>query len=740
MADFAELAAPLVAQGYPVFPCWEVANGPIQKDTGLRKNPEGKNPRTRNGFKDATTDAGQVAAWAAQWPDALVGVPTGKASGLFVLDVDVKNGKDGFATLQAKGWNLPATRTHRTKNGGGAHYLFRAPDGKPLKCSASKLGGGLDIRTDGGYIVWWPAHGGGVEHADTVADVPAWLLDALQEPAPRKPAPASDATDGDIAESTRNDTLTRIAGKLRRAGLDAASIEAALQIENEAKCKPPLSPDEVAGIARSIGNYQPGNEPPASADDDARIAWLAQLPMMDYDRVREAEAETMGVRVSTLDKRVKAAQGEAITDDDPLGDLTPWAHPVDGAVLLGEIADTVRKFIVCDVETARASALWAALTWFIDAVDVAPLAVITAPEKRCGKTQMLSVLGKLVRRPMSASNISAAALFRSIDAWHPTLLVDEADAFMRDNEELRGLLNSGHTRDSAYVVRVVGDDHTPTRFTTWGCKAIAGIGHLADTLMDRAIVLALRRKLAHESTDRLRHAESGLFDDLAAKLARFAQDNTEAVRRARPALPSALNDRAQDNWEPLLSIAEIAGGDWPTLARDAALILSGGEPESTVGDELLADIREIFDGRQESKISTADLLAVLCFDAEKPWATYSRGRPLSNHQLARKLKGYGIRSKNVRIGHDVAKGFERGQFDDAFARYLSPLIPPAETATPLQPSNHVGFGVAVCKSVALHQTQTATREAAPILGCSGVAVCGGGASEAYTEDEAYGLV
>ena len=735
MTNFAERAAPVVAQGMPVFPCWEKPNG---------KHPNGKNPRTAHGFKDATTDAGQIAAWAEQWPDALVGVPTGKLSGLFVLDVDVKNGKDGFATLKAKGWKLPATRTHRTKNGDGAHYLFRAPDGIVLKSSASNLGDGLDTRGAGGYIIWWPAHGFAVEHDDTVAEVPPYLMDALQAPAPRKGATDGDATHGEaITEGRRNDTLFRLAASLRGKGLSVDTIEAALQTENKKKCVPPLPADEVRTIAQSIGRYPEGatgGEPPASAADDTRIAWLAQLSMMDYDRVREAQAENMGVRVSTLDKRVKAAQGEAITDDDPLGDLTPWAHPVDGAVLLDELVATVRKFVVCDVETARATALWAALTWFIDAVGVAPLAVITSPEKRCGKTQMLSVLGKLVRRPMSASNISAAALFRSIDAWHPTLLVDEADAFMRDNEELRGLLNSGHTRDSAYVVRVVGDDHTPTLFTTWGCKALAGIGHLADTLMDRAIVLPLRRKLAHEPTDRLRYAESGLFDDLAAKLARFAQDNTEAVRCARPALPSALNDRAQDNWEPLLSIAEIAGGDWPTLARDAALILSGGEPESTVGDELLADIREIFDRRQESKISTADLLASLCLDEEKPWATYRRDRPLSNHQLARKLKGYGIRSKNVRIGHDVAKGFERGQFEDAFARYLSLPIPPAETATPLQTSNHAGFGVAVCKSVALQQPQTATRKAAPMLDCSGVAVCGGGGSEGYAGDEAYGLL
>lgn len=368
MTTFADLAAPLLAQGIPVFPCWEKPNG---------KNPDGKNPRTAHGFKDATTDAGQIAAWAAQWPDALVDVPTGKASGLFVLDVDVKNGKDGFSTLQAIGWNLPATRTHRTKRGGGAHYLFRNPDGIPLKSSAGNMGDGLDTRGDGGYIVWWPAHGGEVEHADTVADVPHCLVDALQTaPAPERKAQAVLADGDGFTEGRRNDSLTRLAGKLRRVGLDAAAIEAALQIENKEKCCPRLSPDEVAEIARSIGKYQPGTEPPASADDDARITWLAQLPMMDYDRVREAEAETMGVRVSTLDKLVKAAQGKAIKDDDPLGDLTPWAHPVDGAALLDEIAGTVRRFIVCDVETARAVALWAALTWLIDAVDVAPLAVI----------------------------------------------------------------------------------------------------------------------------------------------------------------------------------------------------------------------------------------------------------------------------------------------------------------------------------------------------------------------------
>lgn len=237
MANFAEAALPLAAGGWPVFPL------------GLDKK-----PRTMHGFKDATKDAAQIAAWSAQWPDALVGVPTGKVSGVFVLDVDVKNGKDGFSTLSTRGWNLPATRTHKTRNGGGAHYLFRAPSDNLLKNSASKLGAGLDTRGDGGYIVWWPAHGGSVENDDVFADVPRCLLDALQEPAHRIPATSGEG----ISEGGRNDTLFRLASSLRAKGLTEEAIGAALQVENAAKCSPPLPPDEVMRIAQSVGRYAEG--------------------------------------------------------------------------------------------------------------------------------------------------------------------------------------------------------------------------------------------------------------------------------------------------------------------------------------------------------------------------------------------------------------------------------------------------------------------------------------------------
>ena len=423
-----------------------------------------------------------------------------------------------------------------------------------------------------------------------------------------------------------------------------------------------------------------------SGDDDATIQRLATLSTLQYDRERKKAAEAMGVRPATLDKMVQAAKKEkeaatGLTFDD----IEPWPDSVNGADLLSEVAATVRRFIICQPETAHAVALWAAMTWFMDVVQVAPLAVITAPEKRCGKSQLLFLLGRLVYRPLTASNISTAALFRTIDAWRPTMLVDEADSFMKENEDMRGLLNSGHTRDGAYIIRVVGDDHEPKRFNTWGAKALAGIGRIADTLMDRAVVLELRRKLLHEQVVRLRYAEPELFETLAEKLCRFAEDHQEAVRKARPDLPAMLNDRAQDNWEPLLAIADVAGGQWPSLARAAALKLSGTSDSSvTIGVELLSDIQEIFGTKRVDRITTADLILFLCHDDEKPWATYNRGFPIKPRQVARKLSEYGIKSNTIRVGPSTAKGYKLDQFAETFLRYLT--SPPSPCVTPSQPA------------------------------------------------------
>ncbi|PJB70489.1 MAG: hypothetical protein CO093_07525 [Alphaproteobacteria bacterium CG_4_9_14_3_um_filter_47_13] len=411
------------------------------------------------------------------------------------------------------------------------------------------------------------------------------------------------------------------------------------------------------------------------------VARLSALPPLEYERVRKAEAEKLGIdRVTVLDREVENVRRPAQTENGPaemFPAIEPCSEAVDGAALLEEIAETIRRFIVCDPETVTAATLWIVFTWLIDRVQVAPLAVITAPEKRCGKSQLLDLIGRLSRRPLVASNISPAAIFRVIEAHAPTLLIDEADAFLKDNEEARGILNSGHTRQSAYVIRVVGEDHIPTQFSTWGAKAISGIGVLADTLMDRAVVLELRRKLPHENVQRLRHADPADFQRLTSMLARYSEDTGRMTEAARPLLPDSLNDRAQDNWEPLLAIADNAGGNWPQLAREAALKISGIEQESSsLTAELLADIREIFEIKRVERLSTVDLLQELNVDDVKPWATYNRGKPMNPRQLAKRLGEYRIKPQTIRMGTGTVKGFQKAWFDDAFTRYLSPPSSP----------------------------------------------------------------
>ena len=450
-----------------------------------------------------------------------------------------------------------------------------------------------------------------------------------------------------------------------------------------------------------------------------QIKNLALLGLLDYDRSREDAAKALGVSVGALDKAVAQERKSSSAEGIKFNDIEPWHAQIIPSLLLNEISNTVLRFIVCAKETADAIALWVALTWFIDVIGVAPLAVITAPEKRCGKSQLLFFLGKLVMRALTASNISPAALFRVIDAWKPTLLVDEADAFMKDNEELRGLLNCGHTRDSAYTVRIVGEAMTPTMFNVWGAKAIAGIGHLSDTLMDRAIVLELRRKMPHETTERLRHAEPHLFENLSAKLARFAQDYREQVRLARPELPNFLNDRGQDNWEPLLSIAQCAGEEWVSRATAAALKLSGCDNVSpSISNELLSDIQSVFESKQVERISTADLIAALCADEELSWNTYNRGKQLSPKQLSRRLKAYEISSKTLRIGYGTAKGFERVQFEDAFSRYLT--VSPSPSVTASQPNRNKDFCVTGGEKVTVTESVNVTLEPNASKGCDAV--------------------
>ncbi len=491
-----------------------------------------------------------------------------------------------------------------------------------------------------------------------------------------------------------------------------------------------------------------GNVPVAPDSDAKRIANLAALKPLDYDRLRREEAKALGVQVKTLDDLVKAARNEhSDTPLLPFTEVDSHSDPVVPAEVLDEVSEIICRYIVLDQVQAHAAALWVASTYLTDVAEIAPILIINAPEKECAKTLLQTVLGRMAYRPLPAANASLSALFRAVELWKPTLLIDEADTFFRDNPELHGLVNAGYKRGGSVLrSEAAADSFEPRVFSVYCAKSIAGIAlekHLPDSTMSRGIVLNLRRKLPHEAVLRLRHADNGMFELVAAKLTRFAEDYSQQARLARPPLPDELNDRAQDNWEPLLAIAECAGPDWLKRATAAALKLSNTSDQAvSTGNQLLADIQAVFAGRlatQGPKISTVELIEALAEDAERPWATYNHGKQLSPRQLAKQLTIYGIGSKTVRLDTGkTPKGYEFSQFEDAFARYLAgpPNLPPQRNAPPAAIS---GIAGPVADRPPGCRNDPGPPEPMPGLDCGGVADVADKTPDSRTNDPDAGF-
>lgn len=431
----------------------------------------------------------------------------------------------------------------------------------------------------------------------------------------------------------------------------------------------------------------------SQSPEDRRLAELAALSPVGYDRIRDKAAKEIGIRVATLDKEVEKRRPKTETEDEgktgralKLAALQPWPEPVDGAKLIAELVDQIRRFVMLTREAAIAVALWIAHAHVFEAFSISPRLAVISPEKRCGKTTLLRVIQALVPKPLSAVNITPAATFRTVEAFRPTLLIDEADAFLGDNEELRGVLNSGHERDGQ-VVRLVGDDFEPRAFSTFCPVAIALIGRLPATLEDRSVVVSMRRRLRSELVERFRSDRVEHLHEHARKIARFVEDHKDVLRDADPGMPEGLHDRACDNWRPLLAIADCAGGDWGRRAREAALTLSGQEDadEQSRGVMLLADIQRVFAEKKTDRISSTDLVSALADLPDRPWGAWAKGKPISTARVARLLRPFGITPSTVRIGEKTPNGYQLSQFEDAFDRYLpnpphpAPKVPTVPT-------------------------------------------------------------
>jgi Protein of unknown function (DUF3631) len=442
-------------------------------------------------------------------------------------------------------------------------------------------------------------------------------------------------------------------------------------------------------------------------EDKAALAKLATLSRPEYDRQRKSEAKALNIKVSTLDKEVTKlrAQQKPTHNFLPHWKVEPWPEKVEAAALLDALRHQFARYLVLPEHADVALALWVVLTWVFECFDVAPYLSITSPTRRCGKTVLMTLLFWLSYRGKKTDSMSKPAIYRSVERDKPTLILDEVGWVIDPKDERQGILCGGFERNGfVEICEGEGAAITTKLFSTYCPKAFGLIGKLTATLSDRSICIPMRRKLPTEKVERLRRRDNEEHATLRQQCLRWATDNAEVLTKALPPTLDGLNDRAFDFWEPLLTIAAVAGGNWPERAQKAALALSGDVEDDSTNVTLLRDLQWLFDGKPEKqedgslereyspvdKLFSKAVVEELGKIATSPWAAWNNGRGFSQHDLAKALKGFGVLSETVRIGSATAKGYYAAKLADPFKTYLKSFAAgdtPLFAVTTSQPNN-----------------------------------------------------
>jgi hypothetical protein len=366
-------------------------------------------------------------------------------------------------------------------------------------------------------------------------------------------------------------------------------------------------------------------------------------------------------------------------------DWTP--RPEHGANLLDDVRRALTRYVVLPSnEAATAVVLWIVATHAVSVFEHATRLAIHSPVKRCGKSRLLEVIEALSHHPIATTNISVAALFRMIDAagdHPPTLILDEADRLFgnekkdEDNRDLINLLNNGF-RPGRPTYRCVGPQQVATPFSNFAFAAVAGIGRKPDTIEDRAVNITMRRRLPDETVTKFRlRTDLPAMHALRDRIATWASAHLAELEKPVDDMPDELEDRAQDAWEPLFSVAAAAGDDWLKAARKAAVALTAEGDED--GDQsldvrLLADIRDVFAAMPNvTFLPTKILLHELGKIEDAPWGEFE----FTGRRLALRLGEKTFRIKPRRNSAGTERGYHLSDFKDAFRRYL-----PSEPSEP----------------------------------------------------------
>ena len=441
-------------------------------------------------------------------------------------------------------------------------------------------------------------------------------------------------------------------------------------------------------------------------------------------------AKHWNIRKSTIEKDLKGyLPVEKEEKQSIVEELEPCSEEVNGSEIAGQVEQTLRDYVYLPTSHYyTAIALWTFLTYVYDKLDVLPMLLITSPIMRCGKTTLLTVLEGLVNKALIASNISPSAVYRTVEKYKPTLLLDEADTGLAQNEELRGIINAGHTKRTATVIRI-GSKETnfeSERFNTFCPKTIAMIGKPRNTWIDRSIHIKMERKTKDIRIKKLPIDFYEQMKPLRQKLARWACSDLRQIEEEF----DLSNDRAVDNWMPLITIAHSLNDGWLTKAKKAMMLIESGKSENDLKIELLQDIRQCFNEKGD-KVSSTALVDYLLQLEDRPWQDLRHGKGITPNTLANMLKNFDIKPRTIRIGDRTSKGYDLKDFKKVFSQY----IPPSQAVTPSQ--SHNDNNTEAFQTVTQKENVTVLNPSKPALNqqCNRVTVQKGGVTDKKKEEE-----
>jgi putative DNA primase/helicase len=462
-------------------------------------------------------------------------------------------------------------------------------------------------------------------------------------------------------------------------------------------------PGEITTRAIEIlACYAPPREEMAKQQVRGRLIGILRAKFREAMEFTSPAKFTDAWLAEHADEPAEKLRGHEFVADDTVC----WGQPVDLDAVLDEVRVLFQAYVYASADALVALALWTVYTHAAHLFDVSSLLDLTSPTKRCGKTSTCNVLRFTIKSALLTGNISPASIYRAIDAWHPSLIIDEADTFAAAHDEIRGILNSGHTRTSAFVIRAEGEGNEPRMFSTFTPKVIAAIGSLPDTLEDRSIKIPLSRKPTNvtklDAFDE--KALRAVCEGVRRRIARAVADYDADLAEMEPERPEGLHDRAWNNWRPLLAVATFASDEWRQAAMRAAQALTGGNGDTEdLGELAIQHVYETVAAAANGRVATEDLLRELVKRDDAPWAAKWEQKIASGNAkqpaaaLAKYLRRFGVKPRQLWIGEKI-RGYDLEDFrSETVTAYVSQTAAEETVATvgTVDPASEAGSGPTV---------------------------------------------